>query len=66
VALLVLVPILVLAKADALTLRRRVTRPVRKLHCLRRVPVIQYNDFAPVGRLHHSVYPARSRMITHP
>jgi hypothetical protein len=48
VALLVLLPILVPAKADALTLRRRVSRLVRKLNCLRRGPVIQYNDFAPV------------------
>jgi len=49
VALLALVPVLVPAKADALTLRQRVTQLEGKLKCLRRVPVIQYNDFAAYG-----------------
>jgi hypothetical protein len=47
--LLALVPVLAPAKADALTLRQRVTRLEGKLNCLRRVPVIQYNDFAKYG-----------------
>jgi hypothetical protein len=46
VVLLALAPILVPAKVDALMLRQRVTRLEGKLNCLRRVPVIQYNDFA--------------------
>jgi hypothetical protein len=49
VALLALVPALVPAKADALTLRQRVTRLEGKLNCLRRVPVIEYNDFSAYG-----------------
>jgi hypothetical protein len=49
VVLLALAPILVPAQADALTLRQRVTRLEGKLNCLRRVPVIQYNDFAAYG-----------------
>jgi hypothetical protein len=47
--LLGLVPILIPAKANALTLGQRVTRLEGKLNCLRRVPVIQYNDFAAYG-----------------
>jgi hypothetical protein len=49
VVLLALVPVLAPAKVDALTLRQRVTRLEGKLNCLRRVPVIQYNDFAEYG-----------------
>jgi hypothetical protein len=49
VVLLALAPILVPAQADALTLRQRVTRLEGKLNCLRRVPVIQYSDFAAYG-----------------
>jgi hypothetical protein len=49
VALLALVPVLVPAEADALTLGQRATRLEGKLNCLRRVPVIQYNDFAAYG-----------------
>jgi hypothetical protein len=49
VALVALVPVLVPAKADALTLRQRVARLEGKIKCLRRVPVIQYNDFAAYG-----------------
>jgi cell division protein FtsL len=41
VVLLAVAPLLVPAKADALTLRQRVTRLEGKLNCLRRVPVIQ-------------------------
>jgi hypothetical protein len=48
-ALLALVTVLVPARADALTLGQRVTRLEGKLSCLRRVPVIQYNDFAAYG-----------------
>jgi hypothetical protein len=48
-ALLAFVPVLVPAKADALTLAQRVTRLERKLNCLRRVPVIEYSDFAAYG-----------------
>jgi len=48
-ALLALVPVLVPAKADALTLRQRVTRLEGKLNCLRRVPVIEYSDFSWYG-----------------
>jgi hypothetical protein len=48
-ALLALVPVLVPAKADALTLRQRVTRLEGKLNCLRRVPVIEYGDFSWYG-----------------
>lgn len=47
--LLGLVPILIPAKANALTLGQRVTRLEGKLKCLRRVPVIQYNDFTAYG-----------------
>ena len=47
--LLAFAPILVPAKADALTLRQRVSRLEGKINCLRRVPVIQYNDFAAYG-----------------
>jgi hypothetical protein len=43
------VPILVPANADALTLRQRVSRLKGKINCLRRIPVIQYNDFAAYG-----------------
>jgi len=49
VALLALVSVLVPAEANALTLGQRVTRLEGKLNCLRRVPVIQYNDFAAYG-----------------
>jgi hypothetical protein len=49
VVLLAVAPLLVPAKADALTLRQLVTRLEGKLNCLRRVPVIQYNDFAAYG-----------------
>ena len=49
VALLALVPVLIPAEADTLTLGQRVTRLEGKLNCLRRVPVIQYNDFAAYG-----------------
>lgn len=48
-ALLALVPALVPAKADALTLAQRVTKLEGKLKCLRRVPVIEYNDFTAYG-----------------
>jgi hypothetical protein len=46
VGLLALVPILVPAEADALTLRQRVTRLEGKLNCLRRIPVSEFGDMA--------------------
>jgi hypothetical protein len=49
VALLALVPALVPAKADALTLRQRVTRLEGKLSCLRRIPVTEFYDYAAYG-----------------
>jgi hypothetical protein len=48
-ALLALVTVLVPARADALTLGQRVTRLEGKLNCLRRIPVIEYNDFSEYG-----------------
>jgi hypothetical protein len=49
VVLLAFVPILVPAEADALTLRQRVSRLEGNINCLRRIPVIQHNDFAAYG-----------------
>jgi hypothetical protein len=49
VAALALVPAVLPAKADALTLGQRVSRLEGKLNCLRRVPVIEYNDFTAYG-----------------
>jgi hypothetical protein len=49
VVLLALVPVLLPAKADALTLRQRVTRLEGKLNCLRRIPVSEFGDMAAYG-----------------
>lgn len=43
---LALVPALVPAKANALTLGQRVTRLENKMACLRRYPVTEFGDFA--------------------
>jgi hypothetical protein len=44
--LLAFVPILVPAQGTPSRLRQRVSRLEGKINCLRRIPVIQYNDFA--------------------
>jgi hypothetical protein len=49
VALLALVPAVVPAHGESLTLSRRIAKLEAKLNCLRRVPVAEYNDVAAFG-----------------
>jgi len=49
VALLALVPTLVPARAEGLTLGQRVTRLEGRLNCLRRIPVSEFGDMAAYG-----------------
>jgi hypothetical protein len=49
VAALALLPVFAPARADALTLGQRVSRLEAKMSCLRKVPLIEFGDYAWYG-----------------